>query len=267
MRLRTILSGAVAVALATAIGFTTTAPAAPSMANALPPMDTSQHFRVMPLGDSITYGIGSSGWDGYRWDLARYITEVQQIGTFDYVGSMQSGQEPDKDHEGHRGWRIDQLTDQVAGWIQTYHPDLILLHAGVNDAGQGASPQTMDDRMRSLLAAILAADPDVRVIVGDLIPTWYGTVNDVESVAIQRFDVRLPTIVADAGPRVTLARMSYAVTNGLLGDGTHPDDTGYRYMAYVWWRCMGRVLSGDGIVRSGENPLPFPAKLSEICPY
>ena len=49
-------------------------------------------IRVMPLGDSITYGVGSSALDSYRgdlfWRLARAGVPV------DYVGSMRSGISP-----------------------------------------------------------------------------------------------------------------------------------------------------------------------------
>lgn len=229
------------------------------------PLDTSQHLRIMPLGDSITAGVGSSTGDGYRWELARYLVDVQQIYTATYVGSQRSGQEPNPANEGHSGWRIDELTAQIDGWMAAAQPDVVLLHAGVNDARQGASAQAMADRTSALLVRILAASPTVRVIVGDVIPPWYGTMNDIASVAVQRFDVMLPAVVAAAGPRVSLARLSAAVTSGALGDGLHPGDTGYRYMAWVWWRCMAPLLAADGVTRAGVNPLSVPVSQSALC--
>lgn len=241
-------------------------PATAASPPALPPIDVSQHLRVMPLGDSITAGVGSTTGDGYRLELARYMVEVQQLYTATWVGSQTSGQQSNPHHEGHSGWRIDQLTDQIDGWMATYQPDVVLLHAGVNDARQGGTEQTMATRMQALLGRILADSPTVRVIVGDVIPPWYGTQQDVASVAVQRFDVLLPSVVAAAGPRVSLARMSAAVTSSQLGDGLHPNDTGYRYMAWVWWRCMGPLLSADGITRAGSDPLPMPVRQSDLCP-
>src|SRR5439155_9431122 len=82
--------------------------------------------RVMPLGDSITFGVGSSTGSSYRaalWDRL-----VGQAGyAVDYVGSQRSGALPDTDNEGHSGWRIDQIASNVDGWLATYQPDVVLL--------------------------------------------------------------------------------------------------------------------------------------------
>lgn len=257
---------AIWAALAVALLAAGSLPSAASTSQALPPLDTSQHLRVMPLGDSITAGIGSSTSDSYRWELFRYLTDVQQIYITTYVGSQSSGQEPNPRNEGHSGWTIADLSAQVSGWVTTYQPDVVLLHAGVNDARTGASAETMATRMTDLLSRILAASPSVRVVVGDVIPPWYGTQQDVASVTVQRFDAMLPAVVAAAGPRVSLARMSAAVTSSQLGDGLHPNDTGYRYMAWVWWRCMAPLLSADGVTRAGVDPLPVPVPQSALCP-
>ena len=241
-------------------------PATAAPSQALPPIDVSQHLRVMPLGDSITAGTGSTTGDGYRLELARYMVNVQQLYTATWVGSQTSGTQSNPHHEGHSGWTLADLTTGIDGWMATYQPDVVLLHAGVNDARAGADATIMANRMTALLAKILADSPTVRVIVGDVIPPWYGTTNDIASATTQRFDALLPVVVSAAGPRVTLARMSSAVTSGGLGDGLHPTDTGYRYMAWVWWRCMAPLLATDGITRAGADPLPVPVQQPDLCP-
>lgn len=256
----------VRIALAAALLTLAPMPAGAATPAALPPIDTSQHLRIMPLGDSITAGVGSTTGDGYRWDVARYMVEVQQLYTATWVGSQTSGQQTNPHHEGHSGWRIDQLTAQIDGWMATYQPDVILLHAGVNDARQGATAELMTARMSALLARILADSPTVRVIVGDIIPPWYGTQNDIASVAVQRFDATLPATITAAGPRVTLARLTAAVPSNTLADGLHPNDTGYRYMAWAWWRCMAPLLTADSTTRAGNNPLPTPIPQADLCP-
>lgn len=235
----------------------------PQPATPLPPLDTSEHLRIMPLGDSITCGYGGTPDISYRRALASYVTEVQQIWTASYVGSQDS---PAGRHEGHAGWRLDELLPEVPGWMAAAEPDVVLLHCGVNDARAGACSETMAARMTDLLAAILDASPAARVIVSDLIAPWYGTTNDVASIAVQRFNALLPSVVSAAGPRVTLARMSLAVPSNLLDDGLHPNDTGYQYMAWVWWRAMAPLLSADGITRAGRDPLPMPIPQSVLCP-
>ena len=65
-------------------------------------------IRIMPLGDSITYGVGSSALDSYRgalfWRLAQAGVAV------DYVGSMRSGRLPRPGQRGPQG-----LDDRAAG--------------------------------------------------------------------------------------------------------------------------------------------------------
>lgn len=241
-------------------------PAHSAAATALPPMDVGSHFRIMPLGDSITSGTGSSAGDGYRWYLAKYLVSVGRFTQATYVGSQSGGAEPNPRHEGHSGWTIEQLTAPAPGWITTYNPDLVYLHAGVNDARAGATVEVMSARMTALLDAILNASPTVRIMVGDLMPPWNNSTNDLASMAVQRFNEQLPAIVAAAGPRVTLARMSLAVPGVQLTDGLHPADPGYERMAWVWWRCTAPLLAADGIVRYGKDPLSVPVAPSVLCP-
>lgn len=259
--------GSIAAVAAVMAACTVSAPAtaAPSVAAALAPIDTSQHLRIMPLGDSITAGVGSSTGDSYRWELTKYVTEVGRYTTADFVGSQTSGQGPDPQNEGHSGWKIYQLAAQAKGWVTTYQPDVVLVHAGINDARYGATPEVMRDRMNYLLHEILTASPSVRVVVSEVLPTWNGVQSDDASATVQRFNGMLPGIVAVQGPRVSLAKMSAVVPSNLLPDGVHPGDTGYRYMAWTWWRCMAPLLSADGVTNAGKNPLPLPLPQSAMC--
>jgi len=52
----------------------------------------------------------------------------------DFVGSLSNGPASlgDKDHEGHRGFRIDRVPS-VDGWLDTQQPDITLLMIGTND--------------------------------------------------------------------------------------------------------------------------------------
>ena len=92
----------------------------------------------MPLGDSITYGEGGAGgFGGYRGPL--YFALDGAGYSIDYVGTLSDngGSIPDRNHEGHPGWRIDQIHDNIGGWLGAANPDIILLHIGANDFVQG----------------------------------------------------------------------------------------------------------------------------------
>jgi lysophospholipase L1-like esterase len=91
--------------------------------------------RIMPMGDSITWGTGGDG-GGYRPPLV----QSQVVGRYssDMVGSQRSGPPTlyDRDHEGYRGYRIDQLTALAAGELTAYRPEFVLLQIGTNDVLQ-----------------------------------------------------------------------------------------------------------------------------------
>ncbi|MET8161545.1 SGNH hydrolase, partial [Sphaerisporangium sp. NPDC005289] len=69
--------------------------------------------RVMPLGDSITEGTQVPG--GYRIGLWQRLASGRY--TIDFVGSQFNGPGNlgDHDHEGHPGWRIDQIDANITG--------------------------------------------------------------------------------------------------------------------------------------------------------
>lgn len=237
-------------------------PGQAAAAAVLPPMDTAAHFRVMPLGDSITRGDGSAAGYGYRQHLANYIKTTGGYANMVTVGSVNSSTGV---HEGHPTWTITMLSAQLNGWLAAHTPDLVYVHAGVNDALQGASGQQIADRMAALLAQILAWSPDVRVVVGDLMVPWGTAQFDTASLAVQRYNRLVPGVVAAAGPRVSLARMSRVVAGSLLTDKLHPGESGYERMAWVWWQCTAPLLSADGVTRYGRNPLPDPIPREELC--
>src|SRR3954466_1562659 len=104
-------------AVAVVVGAVVHAPAAGAESNG--------GTRVMPLGDSITEGTQVPG--GYRIGLWQRATGASY--RVDFVGSQFNGPSNlgDHDHEGHPGWRIDQIDANITGWLQTYNPHTILL--------------------------------------------------------------------------------------------------------------------------------------------
>jgi hypothetical protein len=74
---------------------------------------TPTPIRIMPLGDSITYGTSSTGTVGYRRPLYQLLAGAGY--SVDFVGSQTNGSpnDFDRNQEGHSGWRADEIRDNI----------------------------------------------------------------------------------------------------------------------------------------------------------
>src|SRR5690349_14319971 len=199
----------------------------------------SRPIKIMPLGDSITWGVGSSTTSSYR--AALWTRLVNQAGyAVDFVGSQQSGSLPDTDNEGHSGWRIDQIAADVNGWLATYQPDVVLLHIGTNDMNQNYQVDTAPQRLGALIDQILAARPAATVLVAKIVPALDATIQ----ARINAYNAAVPGVVSARGSRVKLVDLS-VLSSADLNATLHPNDNGYARMAVRWYSALEGVLA-DG---------------------
>ncbi|MGW4944083.1 RICIN domain-containing protein [Actinoplanes sp. NPDC004185] len=191
--------------------------------------------RVMPLGDSITDGYNVPG--GYRTGLWQRAAGAGL--TVDFVGSAVNGPANlgDHDHEGHSGWRIDELDANITGWLRTANPRTILLHIGTNDIGQNRDVANAPARLSTLIDHIRVLAPNVELFVAQIVPTS-NTANEAKT---QAFNAALPGIVAQKGPMTHLVDLHSALTTADLADGVHPNADGYDKMAARWFTALRSV--------------------------
>ena len=204
--------------------------------------------RVMPLGDSITHGTQFPG--GSRTGLWQRFTTNRY--TVDFVGSQFNGPSTlgDHDHEGHGGWRIDQIDANIVGWLNTFNPHTVLLHIGTNDVLQNFNLSGAPGRLSTLLDRITNTKPTAEVFVAQIIPLS----NAGQDAAARNFNAAIPGIVqskVNAGRRVHMVDMHSALTTADLIDGIHPTAGGYEKMAAVWYSAL---LSVPGSIGSPSSP-------------
>jgi lysophospholipase L1-like esterase len=217
-------------AMAIAIGITVPAGSAAAESNG--------GVRVMPLGDSITEGTQVPG--GYRIGLWQRMAAAGY--RVDLVGSQFNGPAAlgDHDHEGHPGWRIDQIDANITGWLGSSSPRTVLLHIGTNDVLQNYNLGGAPGRLSTLIDHITAAAPSADVFVATIIPLSSAS----QESAGRTFNAAVPGIVqakANAGKRVHLVDMHAALTTADLIDGIHPTATGYDKMAATWYAALRAV--------------------------
>ncbi|HEY2333228.1 MAG TPA: SGNH/GDSL hydrolase family protein [Acidimicrobiales bacterium] len=190
---------------------------------------------IMALGDSLTDGYMVPG--GYRTALAGDLAVAGA--EVDFVGSLSSGptELTETDHEGHDGWRIDQIAAIATDRLLRYQPDVVLLMIGTNDLVQDDAVATAPDRLAALIDQITTTLPGTEVLVAT-IPTM---ADPVLAARVDAYDAALPTVVARAdarGEAVELVDIHDAVTVDQLADGIHPDAAGYAAMANAWFEAL-----------------------------
>jgi lysophospholipase L1-like esterase len=254
MRGKTRRFGAGLLGLVLAAGVATAIPVATPAAPRAE-AETNGGVRVMPLGDSITDGFNVPG--GYRVNL------WQRMGsggyTVDFVGSGFNGPAVlgDHDHEGHSGWRIDQLDANIVAWLRTYAPRTILLHIGTNDMNQNHDVANAPARLSALIDRIRANAPLVQLFVAQITPETDPTL----AARVNAYNAAIPGIVAQKGPLTHLVDMHSAITTADLADGVHPNGTGYDKMAARWFSALQSVpgslspaVPPVGVVTGLSNP-------------
>jgi lysophospholipase L1-like esterase len=230
-----IVSAATALALAIGLAATTGVQRAAAESNG--------GVKVMPLGDSITDGYTVPG--GYRIGLwQRFVSGGY---TVDFVGSQSNGPASlgDHDHEGHPGWRIDQIDANVVTWLRNTGSHTVLLHIGTNDILQNDDVANAPARLSALIDHITATVPTAEVFVAQIIPL----ANSSQNAQVQTYNAAIPGIVSSkvaAGEHVHLVDMYDALTTADLADGVHPNAGGYDKMAAVWYSALLSVPGSIG---------------------
>jgi lysophospholipase L1-like esterase len=202
-------------------------------------------LRVMPLGDSITFGAGAGG--GYRAPLYQLLTNAGY--SLDFIGTQTGNGTPslpDPDHEGYPGGTIgdvDFVLPIIFGAV--VEPDIILLLLGVNNYLQGEETAIATNRLEALVVRLATNWPDAKIIVGSL-----TEVSEPLNTQIRiAFNAFLPGICErqrGLGRQVYFTDMHSAVPLADMPDQLHPNQLGYRKMATNWFTATQTLLDLDG---------------------
>ncbi|WP_245190549.1 SGNH/GDSL hydrolase family protein, partial [Salmonella enterica] len=92
------------------------------------PVKSGTELRILPLGDSITWGYNSPDGNGYRLELYNNLAGDKVV----MAGAVQSGNMIDNWNAGYPGQTIQYIIGQAANsYSQT--PNIVLFMAGTND--------------------------------------------------------------------------------------------------------------------------------------
>ncbi len=229
--------------------------------------------RIMPLGDSITYG----SFSGAVPDLPAYYVSYRKAlwdklvdagYDVDFVGSLTNGSSVpdfDNDHEGHPGATDDGIASSVYGYLLSNRADIILLHIGTNELDP--SPNDVEnilneiDRYESdsgteiwvILALIVnrACCNEAPLCTTQCLETtefndnvYYMAQDRIDNPANPAYPdkIRIVDMETDADIVYYYAPTGDMFDEGLGLGGIHPYETGYAKMADLWFSALEQIL-------------------------
>jgi hypothetical protein len=199
--------------------------------------------RILPLGDSLTSGIGYDG--GYRVALFRLARAAGKNITF--TGSLQNG--PllaggvafPRHHEGHNGWTIEGVMATVPQPALKTVPQIVLLHVGTNDVYAHESHEQMAERVEQLIERLERTAPQALIAVAEIVPQTDPVLRDrsadFNAELRRRVDARRAR-----GEHLLVVDQFSGFPTTLLSDGVHPTPSGYEHMAEVWYAAIAPYL-------------------------
>jgi|GEM_PF-1590113 len=218
------------------------------------------NLKIMPLGDSITYG-HNGGNAGYRGPLYSLLNPIapgfRYVGTsVERPGTLPVSPIDQRHNEGHSSYTITDVFNNLDGFDNSKFiqyggaernangghwfdgipnvrdpivADVITLMIGTNDIVDLTGVQ---GRWHNLISKITTQRPAAKLIVAQITPL------PVFSANVNTYNAIIASEVAafqSAGKQVYLVDMKTAFpANGLDPDNIHPNDIGFAFMANQW---------------------------------
>ncbi|KAF5020271.1 hypothetical protein F66182_7705 [Fusarium sp. NRRL 66182] len=217
-------------------------------------------LRVMALGASIVFGVGSSDGNGsvlsqlcsmniIRLTLIppssfrRLLRDQLRYAGYnvDMVGTKNAGEanrpSSPQDVEATSGYVVTQI-HAASKLSYKYKPNLVIINAGTNDLVNDIDTENQHGRLKSMLLDLWSnISPKTAVIV--------STILEVDKPSAERMrglvNAKYRGVVSDLrkqGKPIFLADLDGFITLNDLGDGTHPTDHGFKKMAGALWSAF-----------------------------
>ncbi|NBC83408.1 MAG: T9SS type A sorting domain-containing protein [Bacteroidetes bacterium] len=209
-------------------------------------------IKIVPIGNSITQGdAGSPGANSYRRDLWNLLNNAGY--NVDFVGSKDSpinGSHPDPNfdhhHEGHYGWRADEIKDNIANWLTFYDtPDIALIHIGTNDIRDDQSTSGTVDDISGIIDILRNENANITIFLAQIIPS-IGWIDDggTQITSLNQ------ALVGFAGTKSTVTSPVILVDHHTgwdidihCYDYIHPNTAGEARMAQTWFDALDDYLT------------------------
>ncbi len=211
---------------------------------------TLGQLKIVPLGNSITQGnISYQGANSYRRNLWHKLNNAGY--NVDFVGSLDTDNKGrtfpdasfDHDHEGHWGWRADEILADLADWLTGYTPDVALIHLGSNDAIQANTVASTLDEIEDIIGILRNDNARIVIFLARILPLenadWNEKVEGINAelvtLASNLDEAQSPIILVDQNSGWSITDHTY--------DGVHPNLAGEERMAQRWFNAFDAFYS------------------------
>jgi len=228
--------------------------------------------RILALGDQLTFDHYTgdtrpiserAGWRSHLEELL--LADGRH---FDFTGHLDAGSQllGDGGNAGIPGIRDDQLKELLATgydsvsqtqvtpgpYLDSYHPDIVLLHIGTNRLSNSAS------QIEGILDEIDAHESRT----GNTVTVLVSRILNEATIdpEISEFNDNISALVSDRvlnGDQVVLVDIEQGAGIDYGTDmlnTVHPNETGFRKMAEAWHNALTPVLNGDLVPIAGPVP-------------
>lgn len=250
---------------------------------------TEDNFIVMPMGDSITEGLGSTA--SYRKALAERMMAAGMSPRFVGARILNSATIANEDCRNHLGMSSHRVQTKgnrggylqgAPNWLeQAGYPDAVTLMIGTNDFQE--APETVFGQWKALVGTMAGVRPDTWLVVAPIIPPKTGRRPEVLAFAQAYnayieglFDCVETTLTVNgeetrcvlgtlnaagreafgADAKIIMASMFAAIpvegNAAYFLDDIHPNQAGYDRMAAVWLEAIKTLRGDQGGLKDAE---------------
>ncbi len=205
-----------------------------------------QLIRIMPLGDSITQGAVDT--DSFRRPLWKLLKASNA--RVNFVGSMKTNypytglahSDFDIHHEGHWGWRADEVLAKIDKWAKQTVPDVVLIHLGSNDILQKQKNQATVEELRQIIFTLREHNERIEIFLAQLIPIADKTLNiKIEELNDLLSNMAQLTTTNDSPVHIVNQYEGFDALKDTY-DGVHPNRFGIEKMAQKWHKALSSIL-------------------------
>jgi len=231
-----------------------------SLVAASPAQSATTPIRIMPLGDSITGGPGC--WRAVLWDRL----QKNSFTNIDFVGTLPGGgcnlASWDGDNEGHGGFQATGIANQnlLPGWLTATHPDIVLMHLGTNDIWNNVPTSAILTAYGTLVDQMRASNPNMKILVAQIIPMTPSGCTGCPA-GVSALNSAIPGWVAakttQQSPVTVVDQFTgFDSVADTIGDGVHPNDSGFQKISDRWYPALTPLLSSQPPALPGAPGTP-----------